>query len=285
VQVGVDVGGTKVAVLVVEQAETVLARVSAPTVLASPAATLRGIAATIRDALHRAGAGAADVTAIGLGIPGRVDRTTGVVRQAVNLGWQEVPAGAWLAAELGVPCVLENDARAAAAGLARHPEYSSRGSLAYVGVGTGIGGGLVLDGRLYRGAHDMAGEIGHMIMERDGTRCSCGARGCLETLAAGPAVARQAGEALATGAPSLLQGVAPLTAAVIYEAAAAGDALACSVVETAGRYLGQALQQLVMAYDVDRLYLGGGVSRAGADRSARRPDCRGLSLSNAPAPG
>jgi glucokinase len=261
--VGVDVGGTKVAALVVDGAGRVLARVSEPTALDNPAATLRGIAAVVRHAVAATGADLDAVAAIGLGVPGRVDSAAGVVRQAVNLRWEEVAVGAWLAADLGAPCFLANDARGAALGLSRHPRYGG-GSLAYISVGTGIGAGVILDGRLYAGAHGMAGEIGHLILDPRGPRCECGSRGCLEALAAGPAVARLAAQAIAAGAETCLRGASPLTAQAVYEAAGAGDSVAASVAETVGAYLGQAVQGLVMTYDVERVIFGGGVSRGGA---------------------
>jgi len=260
--VGADVGGTKVAVLVVDRAGRALARASEPTALDSPTATLRGIAAAIRRAVGAAGADLRAVAAIGVGVPGRVDSASGFVRQAVNLRWEEVGAGPWLAAELDAPCFLANDARGAALGLSRHPRFGGP-SLAYISVGTGIGAGVILDGRLYAGAHGMAGEIGHMIVDPGGPRCECGSRGCLEALAAGPAVARLAQRAVAAGAETGLRDAAPLTAEAVYRAAAAGDAVAAGIAESVGRVLGVAVQGLVMTYDVEHIIFGGGVSRAG----------------------
>jgi glucokinase len=260
---GVDVGGTKVAVLVVDRQSTVRGRATAPTVLSSPESTVAGIVAAIRQGLDDARARRSDLAAIGLGIPGRVDAQTGVVRLAVNLKWREMPVGERLSAELGVPCFLENDVRVAALGLHRHPTMRDVQNLAYVSVGTGIAAGLVLEGRLYRGSHGMAGEIGHLILQLDGPRCVCGSRGCLEAMAAGPAIARLGQEAVESGANTLLRDFHPVTAEAVYRAAAQGDVAAQAVAARVGRYLAQALQQLVMAYDVDRIVLGGGVSAAG----------------------
>jgi len=164
---------------------------------------------------------------------------------------------------LGVPCFLENDVRTAALGVQRYDAGAAIQHLAYVSIGTGIAAGLILQGRLYTGAHGMAGEIGHMIVEPNGRRCTCGARGCLETVAAGPAIARLGQEAVATGRETSLRHSQPLTAESVYRAAAAGDAVALEITERVGRHLGQALQGLVMTYDVERVILGGGVSHAG----------------------
>ncbi|HVF99336.1 MAG TPA: ROK family protein [Chloroflexia bacterium] len=261
--VGVDVGGTKVAVLVADRQHRVLGQATLPTILDGAEGTLSGIVAAIRQALAAGGARLSDVAAIGLGVPGRVDTASGVVRHAVNLGWHELALGERISSELGVPCLLENDVRVAAMGTLRYLGSAAPGSLVYLSVGTGIAAGVVLDGKLYRGAHGMAGEIGHMVIEPEGPRCACGTRGCLEALAAGPAIARLGGEAAGDTGDTLLRNYAPVTAEAVYEAARAGDHTALGVTRTVGRYLALAIQQLVMAYDVECIVLGGGVSQQG----------------------
>lgn len=261
--VGVDVGGTKVAVLVADRQHRVLGQATLPTMLDGAEGTLSGIVAAIRQALAVAGARTSEVAAVGLGVPGRVDTASGVVRHAVNLGWHELAVGERMANELGVPCLLENDVRVAAMGTLRYLGRAAPGSLVYLSVGTGIAAGVVLDGKLYRGAHGMAGEIGHMVIEPDGPRCACGTRGCLESLAAGPAIARLGQEAAGGTAETLLRNYAPVTAEAVYEAARAGDLPSLAVTRAVGRYLALAIQQLVMAYDVECIVLGGGVSQQG----------------------
>ncbi len=261
--VGVDAGGTKVAVLVADAQGVALGRATFPTDLSSPENTVAGIATAIRETMAAAGARPDAVVAVGLGTPGRVDPQTGVVRNAVNLKWAAMPVGAMLTEALGMPCFLENDVRVAALGVQAHPAHAGVRDLAYLGIGTGIAAGIILNGRLHRGAHGMAGEIGHMIMDPVGPRCGCGSRGCLEALTAGPAIARLAAQAVAAGAATALRAAQPLTAAAVYQAAAAGDAVAQEITGQVGRRLAQALQQLIMAYDVERVVLGGGVARAG----------------------
>ncbi len=234
-----------------------------PPDLSSPQRTLAGIAAAIRQALEIAGVSLGDVAAVGVGIPGRVDPQTGVVRTAVNLNWRELPVGALLSEELGVPCFLEKDVRAAAIGVQLCDGSSSVQNMAYLSIGTGIGAGVILQGRLFHGARGMAGEIGHMVVDPDGPRCQCGARGCLEALVAGPAIARLAQQAAASGQGTRLREYQPLTAESVYQAAKAGDAAAQAIADEVGRHLGRALQALVMTYDVEQVVLGGGVSRAG----------------------
>ena len=177
---GVDVGGTKVAVLVVDHGGNVRSRLSVSTRLdGGPESTLEGIAESVEEAVRLAGARISELGAVGIGVPGRVDLSTGVVRSAVNLGWREMPVGERLSKRLGAPCTLENDVRAAALGVQRFFGREAPKDMAYVAVGTGIAAGLILDGRVYRGAHGLAGEIGHMVVEPEGRRCACGARGCL----------------------------------------------------------------------------------------------------------
>ena len=304
--VGVDVGGTKIAVLVTSPDGAVLGRATNASSVADQDGAADAIAAVIDLALEGAGARLTDVAIVGIGVPGRVDPATGNVTLAVNLGWNDLALRDALERRLGRPCVIENDARAAAVGLHRRRVLGSADDIAYLAVGTGIAAGLILDGRLHRGARGLAGEIGHAILDPNGPVCACGQRGCLEAFVSGPAIARRAAEAIAQGRATSLAGTADaaagrapatpdastpadaptpasagaatartpaatpsapnptaLTARDVYEAAAAGDALACELVEDVGRKLAWAIHLLVMAYDVDRVVVGGGVSHAG----------------------
>lgn len=262
--VGVDVGGSKIAVLVTDAAPTVCGRHTIATGVGAADQAGPLIAGAIDAALADAGASRADIAAIGVGVPGRVDPVAGSVTLAVNLGWHDLPLGPILAALFGVPVGIENDVRAAAAGLHERRVLGDGEDLAYLSIGTGVSAGVVLDGRLHRGSRGMAGEIGHIVIDDQGPACPCGLRGCFEALASGPAVARRAEEALALGAASELAGRRPLTAVDVYRAAAAGDPLALTIAEDAGRHVARAIHELVMAYDVRHVVLGGGVAAAGA---------------------
>ncbi len=262
---GVDVGGTKIATLLVDSQWQVREQLTVATDLASPQHTLNSIIKAICETLRRANVALDEVGAIGLGIPGQVNSSTGVVNLAVNLGWDTLPVGTLLREALQIPCFLENDVRAAAWGLHRFEATRGGDSLAYLSIGTGISAGLVLQGQLYRGVHGMAGEIGHSSFDPHGPRCSCGGRGCLEMLASGPAIARMAAAALAAGTPtSLRQLAAPATTAQVYAAAAAGDLAALGIAAQVGQAIGRAIYNLSLAYDVERIVLGGGVTAAGA---------------------
>jgi glucokinase len=266
--VGVDVGGSKIAVLVVDPADAVHGRVSRPTAIGAPDGAADAITASIDEGLRQAGATRGDVAAVGVGVPGRVDPGSGDVTLAVNLGWDRLPLGSQLTARIGAPVSVENDVRAAAAGLHARRVLGAVDNLAYLGIGTGISAGVVLGGRLHRGARGLAGEIGHSVLDPDGPRCACGLRGCFEALAAGPAIARRAGALLAYGyALGAFPGDgrrdgAP-TAEAVYAAAAAGDAVGTQIADEVGRYVARAVHELVMAYDVEVVVLGGGVAAAG----------------------
>jgi glucokinase len=256
--VGVDVGGSKVAVLVVDADGSIVGRTTLPTPVGAPTEAAGRIAAAIREALDEAGLELDRVAAVGVGVPGRVEPADGVVSLAVNLGWHRLPLGPQLEAVLGVPCAIENDVRAAAAGLVERAVLGAVRDFVYLSVGTGISAGVVLDGRVHRGTRGLAGEIGHIVVDPDGPVCPCGLRGCLETVSAGPAIARAARDAGFSGSDGREAGPP-----AVYEAAARSDETAGEVVRRSGRALARAIHALVMTYDVERVVLGGGVSGAG----------------------
>jgi predicted NBD/HSP70 family sugar kinase len=210
-----------------------------------------GVVASVEEAIS--GFEPAEVAAVGVGLPGQVDPAKGSVRLAVNLGIgpQPFPLASRLTELIGIPVVVENDVRSAALGL--HDYLLTQGEassdLALVSVGTGISAGVVIDGHLHRGATGMAGEIGHVVVDPDGRLCRCGQRGCLETVAAGPAIARD-----------WPAGAGEEAASALFSAAAGGDASAQSIVERITSYLVRAIHWLAAAYDVDTIFLGGGVA-------------------------
>jgi glucokinase len=261
--VGVDVGGSKIAVLVVDGDLEIRGRLVVPTPGGSPDTAADHIAATVAAALETAGVGVERVAAVGVGVPGRVDPDNGVVSLAVNLGWQRLPLRDQLERRLGVPCAIENDVRAAAAGIRDRRLLGEVEDFVYLSVGTGISAGVVLGGQLYRGTRGLAGEVGHIVVDPDGPVCSCGLRGCLEMLASGPAIARLADDAIRSGRQSTLATCPTITAIDVHAAAAAGDALAAEIVAAAGRALARAIHGRVMTYDVERVIVGGGVAGAG----------------------
>lgn len=246
---GIDIGGTKIAVLIVDADGAVLGRATHASSVGDQGGAVPAIAAALDEALGTAGLQRGDLIAVGVGVPGRVDPVRGHVTLAVNLGWTDLALKDGLEAAIGRPVVIENDVRAAAIGLHQRGVTGDANDLAYLAVGTGIAAGVILDGRLHRGARGLAGEIGHAIVDPDGPRCACGQRGCLEALVSGPSIARRAN---ATNPQE------------VYAAAVAGDADATVLVDDVGRLLAWAIHTLVMTYDVERVVVGGGVSHAGA---------------------
>jgi len=265
--VGVDIGGTKTAILVCEPDDTVRGRVVAPTAVGDPDKAAASIASMVLRALSHANATPADVAALGIGLPGRVDREHGHVTLAVNLDWHDLPLGPRLEEALGIPTFVENDVRAAALGLHRRRLFGPAESLAFLAIGTGISAGVVLDGVLHRGANGLAGEIGHVVIEPDGTRCACGNRGCFETVAAGPALVSRtlAGWAARRNGHDDDEAVPgrEIGAGAVYAAAVAGDPVAARVVDAAAAAVAWGIHLLALAYDVERIVIGGGVSHAG----------------------
>ncbi|MEZ4519904.1 MAG: ROK family protein [Chloroflexota bacterium] len=261
IKLGLDIGGTKTAALAGGPDNQPLGEATVTTDVSSPQAVIQSAVNAAALALQAAGCSPTDVVAAGAGVPGQVDRKTGTVRLGVNLNFHEpYPLAAALQEVLGVPVVLENDVRAAALGAyqwinTREPVDS----LAYLSIGTGISAGIVIEGRLYRGVNGMAGEIGHIPVDPAGPRCACGALGCLETVASGPAIAAYANEILPEA-----QGGKQLTTFDVLTMAAEGNQGAIHVVERAGYFLSRAIYLLVMTYDVEKIVLGGGVTRAGA---------------------
>jgi glucokinase len=201
--------------------------------------------------------------AVGLGIPGIVEPVTGLARGVPNLPSLEgVPLAAELAARCERPSFAANDANAAAEAEAWLGAGQGCRNMLYVSLGTGVGGGLVLDGRLFIGHAGYAGEVGHIQVEPDGVPCGCGSWGCVETIAGAPGWVRRAEKAMA-GRTSALAGLR-LEPAVIVEAAHAGDAVALEVLDGAARALGAGIGATLNLLNVERVVVGGGVSAAGA---------------------
>ncbi len=271
---GIDIGGSKIAVLLVDEELSVRGRHLARTEVGDSSRAVEHILEALDAALATAGADRTRLSAVGVGVPGRVDAATGTVSLAVNLGWERLPLGAALGARLGRPVRVENDVRAAAAGLHARRALGDVDDLAYLSIGTGISAGVVLGGALHRGPRGMAGEIGHVVLDPAGPICGCGLRGCFESLASGPAIALQAQDALGAGRASSLRARGQVSAIDVFEHASAGDPLACELAETAGAWTARAVHELVMAYDVRRVAVGGGVASAGAPFLA--PIARGL---------
>lgn len=268
--VGVDIGGTKILAAVVTPQGEILAREKRATMAdEGPEAVISRLIGAIEAALSLAGTEPARLAAIGIAVAGMALPGEGVVAFSPNLrGWRDVPLRDIVARQLGVSTFLINDASAAALG--EHCYGAGRGvnNLVYVTVGTGIGGGVIIDGKLYCGACGVAGEVGHMTIDVDGPRCNCGNFGCLEALASGTAVAREAKRHVAEGAetclPQLVGGeLEMITAETVFQAAQKGDPLALEIIAQAASYLGIGLANLVNLFNPELIIVGGGLAHMG----------------------
>lgn len=204
---------------------------------------------------------------VGCGLHGLVDHERGVMRFAPHFGWHNVPFADLLSKSLGVAVVADNGVRSMTLGELWFGAGKGLRNFVCVAVGTGIGSGIVLEGRLHRGASDSAGEIGHFTVDLGGPLCSCGSYGCVEALASGPAIARRAVKLIKQGTPSRISGMVAdleeVTAETVARAAAAGDALAKQIMQEAGTYLGVVVANLVKLLNPERVLIGGGVARSG----------------------
>ena len=272
--VGVDLGGTNIVVCAMSadgsqqhglRSEPTRAEEGADGVITRMA---RMVNETVEITMQEAGVTRDAFRGVGIGAPGPLDREAGIVLVAPNLGWHNVPLRDRITALTGLPAALDNDANCATYG-----EWwigAAKGAHNVIGVtiGTGIGGGLIFEGKLYHGSSDVAGEIGHTTIDQTGRRCGCGNYGCLEAYASGTAIAERAREALSyeqvSILPDLVGGdVSKITAATVYAAAAQGDAVATEVVRDTARFLGTGLANLLNIFNPDVVVIAGGVTQAG----------------------
>jgi len=230
-----------------------------------PAKVTAAMAGLVEEVLAEAGVPREQVLGVGLAAPGPIDQSLGEVISPPQLSdWTRVPLKQLVADATGLPVTLDNDATAAAIGERWAGAGRGVANFAYFFLGTGVGGGLVLDGRVYRGAAWMAGEIGHVVLDPDGLPCACGLRGCFETIAGGAGIARAARLAIDAGARTELADLDQPTAAHVFAAAVHGDTVAAGLVDRAASAIARMVHELVLAYDVELVVIGGGISRAGA---------------------
>ena len=196
--VGIDIGGTKLATVVADKTGHILGKVRQPTLSEKgPEYAIGLLFDMVREVVSQVGLAQESVSAIGVSCGGPLDTKTGIVYSPPNLpGWDALPLKAKLESEFQVPVIIENDANASALAEFRFGGGRGYNAVLYMTMSTGIGGGIVIDGQVYHGANDSAGEVGHQILLPNGPRCGCGKRGCLEALCSGPAIARRAQTAI-----------------------------------------------------------------------------------------
>ena len=262
---GVDIGGTKVAAGVVDEAGRVLERSQVPTPSHDPEAVEDAIVGAVQRLRERH-----RVAAVGIGAAGWVDNTQSVVRFSPHLAWRDEPLRAALENRVNLPLIVDNDANAAAWAEYRFGAGAGSSVMVCLTLGTGIGGGLVINGSLFRGTYGMAGEWGHATVVPGGHWCECGNRGCWEQYASGNALVREARTLLAVGGPgadvlrrSLGVDADALSGPHVTAAAMAGDEIAATLLADVGRWLGLGIADVVAGLDPEVVVIGGGVSAAG----------------------
>ena len=260
--IGIDVGGTNLKAGLVREDGQILAVERTPLAFENPEQFARTLAQLGQSVLHQAGIPASDVVSAGIGIPGAV--AGGDILYTCNIPLRDVPLSRLFRQHLDVPVLLENDANCAAVG-----EWlcgAGRGTQQFIVVtlGTGVGGGLILNGKLYSGS-GMVGEVGHMVIQHGGAPCNCGRRGCWEAYASATALIRQTREAAVQNPQSLLAQVPAeqINGRTVFDAADRGDAAAQRVIDRYCEYIAAGMTDIVNALAPEMILLGGGVSRQG----------------------
>ena len=266
----VDLGGTKILTALVSRNGGIMARERCLTLAdEGPTPVIERLLSAIDSILRLESLKPSEMDSISIAAAGAVDLEKGLVTLSPNLsGWHNIPLGEVVRERYGGKVFLVNDASAAALGEHRFGSGKGVKNLVFLTIGTGIGGGIIINGKLYQGLSGSAGEIGHMTLDMNGPRCTCGNIGCLETLASGTAMAREARHRLNQGEKSSLQNLVAgridnITAEEIGVAARGGDALALDIITRAGAYLGAGMVNLVNIFNPEMVIVGGGVAKLG----------------------
>ena len=267
----IDLGGTKIRSAIVLANGKIMSFKNYPTqAKTGPEKVIERIMAAIKDIMVRTGLTLNDLHGVVIAAAGILDTKNGVVTASPSLpGWRNIALRDRLRENLGINIYLINDASAAALGEHHFGAGKGLNNLVYLTVSTGIGGGIIIGGKLYIGTDGCAGELGHMIIEADGPKCNCGNSGCLEVLASGTAIAREAQRRIFQGEKSsIMEFITPkgsdsITAEAVGLAAKQGDALACEIVNTAAYFLGIGIANVVNIFNPEMVIVGGGVSKMG----------------------
>jgi glucokinase len=259
--IGLDVGGTKIAGGVIDGSGAIVRRSQVPTEADHPEAIVADIVSVARELSAEFPA----VAAVGVGAAGLVDTAAGVILGAPNLAYRDVPVGATLEKELGLPAIVDNDANVAALAEAVYGAGRGAGDQIMVTVGTGIGGGIIIGRHIYRGHYGVGAELGHMVIDPDGPVCGCGNRGCWEAVASGNAIGRLARQRVEGGAGADVLAraggdIKAITGELVGEAAVAGDPFARDVLREIGRLLGVGFANIVNIFDPEVIVVGGGAA-------------------------
>lgn len=260
--VGIDLGATKIALGLIDAKDNIVARRRMPTrAEEGPGSVIERILQSIGE-LERELPGGRQIGSVGICAPGPVDHVTGMLLDPPNIpALHNAPLARMLHDQLGLPVALEHDAKASALGEFYHGAGRGEHSIVYVVIGTGVGAAIIMDGQLYRGVRNSAGEVGHITLDPLGERCSCGGRGCVEGYMSGPGLARHYERALEQAGQELLE--LPVTGERVTCWAALGDPIAQRILSRAGEALGTAVATMAMLLDIELYVIGSSVARAG----------------------
>ena len=267
--IGIDLGGTNIAVGVVDEQGNILSQTSTPTLATRPFAELvKDMARCITEVLTQANLEEKDIESVGIGIPGVADQKLGKVIFCTNLGWHDIPLREELQKYFNKPVYIDNDATVA--GLAESYAGISKGcqSSVFLTLGTGVGAGIIINGKPWSGAHGVGSELGHMTLVVDGVPCTCGNDGCVERYCSATAIIRMARQACLGYPESLIMKLAgndpdKIDARIVIDAAKAGDNTAVQVFNRFSKYLAITVNNITAFLDPEMIVLGGGVSKAG----------------------
>lgn len=262
--VGIDLGGTKICGALADLDGNILSQCTIPTnAFEGEAAVLNRIIEVIETVMKEAGKYEDVIKAIGIGSPGPLDAKKGVIITTPNLPFNNFNLITPIKDRFNIPTYLDNDANVAAIGEFMLGAGKGTESMVYVTVSTGVGGGAILNGRVYRGNTSNALEIGHTTVLPDGPRCNCGNYGCVEALASGTAIGRQGKEAVAQGLETSLKSYENITSYEVFKEAEKGDKVAKDILERSLTFLGIGIANIITSFDPEMVIIGGGVSQAG----------------------
>ena len=262
--IGVDLGGTKISTAISTIEGNILANVVLPTKAEEgEAAVLGRIIQSIDEVIVGASTSISEVEAIGIGSPGPLDAKKGIIITTPNLPFKNYNLVQPLKDKYNVPVYLDNDANVAAIGEYMFGAGKGKDNIVYFTVSTGVGGGAVLNGRVYRGHTSNALEIGHTTVDPNGPRCNCGNLGCLEAISSGTSIAKRGKEAVSTNVETSLKKYENITSYEVFKEAESGDEVSKDIINNALTYLGIGVANAISTFDPEMIIIGGGVSKAG----------------------
>jgi glucokinase len=263
--IGIDLGGTKINGALADLNGKVLSKYTIPTNASEgEQAVLGRIFEVIEKVIESSNKSVEEIKTIGIGSPGPLDAKAGIVITTPNLPFRDFQLVKPITEKFNIPAYLDNDANVAAIGEYMLGAGKGTTNMVYITVSTGIGGGAILNGNIYRGSTSNALEVGHTTIVPDGPRCNCGNYGCIEAIASGTAIARQAREAIAAGVQTSLSSYEVVTSYEVYKEAQGGDEAARDILDRSFNYLGIAVANIIASFDPDMFVIGGGVSQMGA---------------------